>query len=271
MGSDMKKRRITWVICLLTVLIMLSACSALPDEAQRELPQLYIGIVDYPPYSYKDIDGEYAGIDVELATEACARLGYEPVFKELNISQRDQALADGDIDCLWTCLTMTERKGYQWAGPYLYTRRVIAVASDSVIHDLSDLEGKTLGIQAGSTSEMIIFDPDNDLASRLGLKRINAYSDIGTVFTALRKGYVDAIAGHEGSLNSYISEYPDKFRYLDMSLERVGLGVAFTQDADHALVQSLTDVLNEMTQDGTTAGILSAHGLDVETNLYEVE
>ena len=77
--------------------------------------------------------------------------------------------------------------------------------------------------------------------------------------------------GHEGSLNSYISEYPGKFRYLDMSLNRVSLGIAFADDADLQLVHNLTETLNEMTKDGTTAEILTAHGMDVETNLYEVK
>lgn len=265
----MKKQRMTCAICILIGALFLSACAAVPGTGKQSLPQLSIGVVDYPPYSYTDIDGAYAGIDIELAREACARLGYEPVFQKIPVTMRDRSLIEGEVDCLWTCLTIEERQDqYQWAGPYLYTRRVVAVASDSMIRELPDLEQKTIAVQAGSTSEMILSDTKNRMHLP-NLKRINVYSDIGTVFTALRKGYVDAIAGHEGSLNSYMAEYPGKFRYLDMSLNRAGLGVAFRKDTDAKMVQSLTDVLNEMTQDGTTAEILSVHGLDAATNLYD--
>ncbi len=269
-GAGMGKRKIAWLIYMLIGICMLSGCAALPEKEEQELPQLRIGITNYAPYSYKDINGTYAGIDVELAREACARMGYEPVFREVNVASWDASLKWGEIDCLWTCLAMTEREDYQWAGPYLYTRRVVAVAADSMIQDLSDLNGRTIGVQAGSTSEKLLSDPEHELYL-LNPKRINAYSDIGTVFTALRKGYVDAIVGHEGSLNFYISEYPGKFRYLDISLSRASLGVAFSNDADPQLIHTLTKILNEMTKDGTTAEILTAHGMDVETNLYEVK
>lgn len=266
----MGKRKIAWLIYMLIGICMLSGCTVLPEKEDQELPQLRIGITNYAPYSYKDINGTYAGIDVELARKACARMGYEPVFQEVNIASWDESLKRGEVDCLWTCLAMTENEDYQWAGPYLYTRRVVAVAADSMIQDLSDLNGKTIGVQAGSTLEKLLRDPDHEMYL-LNPKRVNAYSDIGTVFTALRKGYVDAIVGHEGSLNSYISEYQGKFRYLDMSLNRVSLGIAFADDADLQLVHNLTETLNEMTKDGTTAEILTAHGMDVETNLYEVK
>ena len=110
MGDGMKKQWMTGAICILIGALFLSACAAVPGDTHQELPQLCIGITDYPPYSYKDVDGVYAGIDVELAREACARLGYEPVFKWITISTRDQSLAAGDIDCLWTCLTIEERQ-----------------------------------------------------------------------------------------------------------------------------------------------------------------
>ena len=51
----------------------------------------------------------------------------------------------------------------------------------------------------------------------------------------------------------------------------MSLGIAFADDADLQLVHNLTETLNEMTKDGTTAEILTAHGMDVETNLYEVK
>ena len=37
---------------------------------------------------------------------------------------------------------------YQWAGPYMYSRQVVAVRADSDIQSLSDLAGKRIGVQA---------------------------------------------------------------------------------------------------------------------------
>ena len=49
----------------------LCACSAQPHSAAETAPQtIVVGIDVFDPYSYLDRNGQFAGIDVELATEA---------------------------------------------------------------------------------------------------------------------------------------------------------------------------------------------------------
>lgn len=45
--------------------------------------------------------------------------------------------------------------------------------------------------------------------------------------TALRQGYVDAVAGDKLYLETYMKDYPGRFRILDESLETSKLAVAF--------------------------------------------
>lgn len=97
----------------------------------------------------------YAGIDVEIAAEACRRIGYEPVFREIALDERFARLAAGEVDCLWSCLTMDGREDeFLWAGPYLYTQRVIVVRADSGIRSIEDLADQRVAVQSGSTSEI---------------------------------------------------------------------------------------------------------------------
>ena len=84
----------------------------------------------FDPYSYLDRNGQFAGIDVELATEAFSRLGYTPEFRTISWPDKDNLLSDGTIDCIWSCFSMNGRETkYQWAGPYMYSRQVVAVRS----------------------------------------------------------------------------------------------------------------------------------------------
>lgn len=143
---------------------------------------------------------------------------------------------------------------YQLAGPYLYTRRVFVVKKDSDIRELSDLVGKTIALQAGLTSENIILrESDPDIPE---LTDINTFRTMGEVFTNLRKGYADAIVGHEAALLIYTREYGDEYRYLPMTVHRGKLGVAFSKSADPAVCESLSQALQEMTKDGTTGRIM---------------
>ena len=48
----------------------LCACSAQPRSAAETAPQtIVVGIDVFDPYSYLDRNGQFAGIDVELATD----------------------------------------------------------------------------------------------------------------------------------------------------------------------------------------------------------
>ena len=233
---------------------------------ENSLPELVIGGAEYAPYFYTDTD-EYTGIDVELATEACRRMGYRPVFVSLDLENRAKALSNGSVDCLWTCLTMDGREDeYPWAGPYLYTRRVYVVPQNSSIQNAEDLAGKKVSVQAASTSEEIMLEGKVEALNKVDTFVV--YQSLGEVFMALRRGYVDAMIGHEGALKIYTEQYPGEYRYLAMDLIRSRLGVAFRKGEHEELAAQLTQTLQEMTEDGTTAAILEKYGLDVEQNLY---
>ena len=98
---------------------------------------------------------------------------------------------------------------------------------------------------------------DNEFSA---LARLTVYPELGQVFAALRGGYVDAAAGMEGALKQYLDDYPGEYRLLNMSFRSQAQGVAFRKNGDTALA--------DITADGTTAAIISAHGLNVEKNVY---
>lgn len=56
---------------LLASSLILAGCGIKKEEiADSELPEIVIGIDYFEPYSYQTDDGQYKGIDVELAKEA---------------------------------------------------------------------------------------------------------------------------------------------------------------------------------------------------------
>ena len=89
---------------------------------------------------------------------------------------------------------------------------------------------------------------------------LSTFSTVGEVFTSLRKGYADAVIGHESSLKLSTDEYPDGYRCLNMSVYSDAVGVAFKPDGDAVLAEKLTQTLLEMCEDGTTAAIVKKMG-----------
>ena len=88
-----------------SALLLLFALLFLPSARAEEganLPKIIIGSDEYQPYSYYNVDGSPQGVDVEMAREAFRRMGYAPVFRHVAWEDKDEALADGTVDCLWS-------------------------------------------------------------------------------------------------------------------------------------------------------------------------
>jgi len=136
----------------------LTACSGSRSE-KEELPQIMIGSDNYPPYVYLNNDGVPTGIDVGIATEAFKRIGYAAQFETIDWEQKSTLVESGAIDCIWGCFSMDGRENdYQWAGPYMISRQVVAVNDNSSIQSFSDLAEKTIAVQTTSKPEEIFLN-----------------------------------------------------------------------------------------------------------------
>lgn len=254
--------------------VLLALCGALlcgcgqRETETEELPVLVIGSDDYEPYFYLNEDGAYAGIDVEIAKAACERLGWTPDFRQISWQEKDRLLAGGEVDCLWGSFSMTGREDrYNWAGPYMYSRQVVIVQADSDIRTLADLNDKRISVQISTKPEELLLT--HQVPGVEQVKNVYSLANVNDVFAALDKGYVDACAGHETAYRSFMGGRAGQYRVLDQELLRVGLGVAFYKEDDTGRAEALSDVLRDLKEDGTTAGILERYGVDAQAALTE--
>ena len=82
----MRKKGVLLVVALAAILGV-CACGT-KQKKEAVFPGLIIGGTSYTPYFYQDINGNYSGIDVDVAKEACKRAGYTPVFQMIPIEDR---------------------------------------------------------------------------------------------------------------------------------------------------------------------------------------
>lgn len=257
-------RRMAWAaaaVCL--AICLLCGCRA-AERTQAEstggLPVILVGSDNYPPFNYTGSDGEPTGIDVELAEEAFRRMGYQAQFVLIDWEEKKTLLESGAIDCVWGSFTMDGREDeYNWAGPYMLSRQVVAVRTDSDIYTLQDLEGKTLTVQSTTKPEQAFLDHSDPRLPQL--RALFSLQDRDLIYTSLIKGYADALAAHETAIRQFMQDYSVEYRILDEPLQVVGLGVAFAKEDDRGLEQQLTRVFAQMQADGTTEEILG-HYLD---------
>ena len=166
------------------------------------------------------------------------------------------------MDCLWGSFSMNDREDeYAWAGPYMHSRQVVAVNATSDIYSLCDLNDKCIAVQNGSKPEMLFL---TDAVPGVSVKKVYSFSTMPSVFAALKKGYVDACAGHETACRDHMKNITGDYRILDEILLKADLGVAFNKETGGEQAAELTAVLEEMKKDGTIRSILEKYDLDVD-------
>ena len=92
----------------------LCACGKTKDQTRKTTKdankEIMIGGDNYPPFNYTDENGNQAGIDVEFAREAFHRMGYKPVFVNIDWENKKNLVEQGKIDCIWACFSVTGRE-----------------------------------------------------------------------------------------------------------------------------------------------------------------
>lgn len=223
-----------------------------------DLKTLNVGSDLYPPFVYTDEYGDIVGLDVEILTEALARIGYKPKYQLIDWEKKKELLASGELDCVMGGFSMTGRENeYRWAGPYLASRQVVAVDPQSDIYALADLEDKIVAVQSTTKPEDILLNRINENVPQI--KELYSFSDGSYLNPALVEGLVDAIAAHESSFLTYEKDYGVTYRILDEPLLEVGLGTAFDINDTHGIDVKLTHAYQEMLADGTMERLVSKY------------
>ena len=232
--------------------------SAASHAKNASLKTLNVGSDLYPPFVYSDEYGNIVGLDVEILTEALARIGYKPKYQLIDWEKKKELLANGELDCVMGSFSMTGRENeYRWAGPYLASRQVVAVDPESDIYTLADLKDKVAAVQSTTKPEGILLDSTNENVPQI--KELYSFSDRSYLNPALVEGLVDAIAAHESSLLTYEKDYGVTYRILDEPLLEVGLGTAFDINDTRGIDVKLTHAYQEMLADGTMERLVSKY------------
>ena len=228
----MKKRALAVIMAGTMAASMMAGVVSVYADAENKT--LTVGFdAEYPPFGYKDDNGDYVGFDLDLAQEVCDNLGWELVKKPINWDSKDMELNSGSIDCIWNGFTINGRKDdYTWSDPYLNNEQVMVVAADSKIEKLDDLAGKNVVVQAASAAlDALNSDDNKDLTASFGSLTENP--DYNTAFMNLDSGAADAIAVDIGVAKYQLSQREEgKYIILDEPIQSEQYGIGFKKGND---------------------------------------
>ena len=152
---------------------------------------------EFPPYGYKNEDGDYVGFDLDLAEKVCVLNDWHLIKQPIDWNAKDMELKSGNIDCIWNGFSINGREDkYTWTVPYVNNSQVVVVKSNSGIEHLDDLENKVVAVQNGS-SAFALFKGENleekNILLAKKFKDLVLVEDYNNAFLNLESGVIDEI------------------------------------------------------------------------------
>ncbi|MCR5693403.1 MAG: amino acid ABC transporter substrate-binding protein [Clostridia bacterium] len=257
--SVMKKTFVILLICL--VLVSLVPGCGLPldsedDSLQKVLDagKFVLGLdVGFPPMGYTDEQGNIVGFDIDVAREVCKRMGVELVTKGIDWDTKEDVLNDGTIDCIWNGLSVTpaRAKSMNLSDPYMKNELIFVVLGSSDAKSISDLTGKKIGVQSGSTAKETL--EKSDLYKYRSIS-VLAYEDNLTLLESLKNGEIDCALVDSVVAYRYIFSSEAQFFVLSDSLGEEEYAIGFRKN-DKKLRDKVQEIISDMKADGTLGNI----------------
>ena len=246
--SLMKK----WIALILAV-ILVAACFAGCGTKDK----FVVGITDYAPMDYKDENGEWTGFDAEFARLFAEELGQEIEFFVItDWGKKFIELADGNIDCVWNGMTITEEAllNASVSDPYVINAQVVVMKADKIADytTAESLKDLTIAVENGSAGQ--------DAAEATGCENIILVQDQGAALLEVKAGTSDACVIDITMANAMTGEGSD---YADLaagiSLTSEEYGVAFPKDSE--LTAKFNAFMDKLIADGTLQALAEKYNL----------
>ena len=229
------------VLCAILLLSSFVACA----KVEKKSRHLVVATdASYQPFEFYDSKRELVGFDIDLLRAVGEKSGFAVEFKNQPFDGIIAGLETGKYDAVISAMTITPERAQQvlLSEPYYDAGQVIVVrADDTNINGFSDLAGKRLGVQRGTTGAIKAKEvPDAQIAE---------FDTIDLAFLALGNGTVAAVINDEPTSHSIVATKPG-FRLVGVPLTEEKYGIALRKDATE-LAEQINTALAALKADGT--------------------
>lgn len=182
---------------------------------------------EFPPYEYHEGD-EIVGIDAEVAALIAEELGMTLEIEDMAFDSVLAAVQTGKADIGMAGLTVTEdrKESVNFSDTYAHATQMIIVTEDSDITTPDDLEGKTIGVQLGTTGDIYVEDVEG--------ASIDRYSKGFEAVQALIQGKVDAVV-IDGEPAKVFVEENEGIKLVDEAFTEEEYAIAVAKDNEELL------------------------------------
>ena len=136
-------------------------------------------------------------------------------------------------------------------------------ASTQAIQALEDLAGKTVGVQLGTTGDLLMSEEVGEGEDKLGIAGVEQYNKAADAVQALLTNKIDAVCIDDQVAKNFVAANPDELTMLDTAYKEESYAIAVSKD-NPDLTEALNGAIAELKEDGTLDAILDKYIAKVE-------
>ena len=209
---------------------------------------------EFPPYEFVS-NGQFTGIDMDMVQAIADELGMELKIENMKFDSIIASVNAGKADIGAAGMTVTEdrKKNVDFTDSYTTSKQVIMVYEDKPNSDeikgVADLEGKTIGVQLGTTGDIYATDYETD-----GTARVERYSKAADAIQALKQQKVDCVILDEQPAKNFV-EKNDSIKIIEeeFTLEDYAMCV---KKGNKELLDKVNAALKKLKENGTLQSII---------------
>ena len=182
---------------------------------------------EFPPYEYYE-GTEIVGIDAEIVKAIADDLGMTLKIEDMSFDSVIASVQTGKADIGVAGLTVTEDRleNVNFSDPYADSAQMIIVKEDSDIAGPDDLNGKSVGVQLGTTGDIYAEDIEGATVER--------YNKGMEAVQALTQGKVDAVIIDREPAKVFVSKN-EGIRMLEEEFTVEQYAIAIAKDNEELL------------------------------------
>ena len=131
-------------------------------------------------------------------------------------------------------------------------------ASTQAIQSLEDLNGKTVGVQLGTTGDLLMSEEVGEGEDKLGIAGVEQYNKAADAVQALLTNKIDAVCIDDQVAKNFVAANPDELVMLDTAYAEESYAIAVSKD-NPELTEALNGAIAELKEDGTLDAILNKY------------
>lgn len=216
----------------------------------------------FEPFEYHS-GGKIVGIDVDIANKVAAKLGKTLQIRDVDFDTLPAELSSGKCDFVAAGMSVDpdRLKNMDFSDTYFDAAQSIIVLKGSAIKSRTDLNGKTVGVQQGTTGDK--FCTNEKHTSDIHVKQVKRYNKGADAISDLVAGRIDAVVIDDFPAKKFVAKNADKLIKLNdaLTVEHYAIGV---KKGNAELVNTINGVLKEMKSSGELDKIINNHKSSLE-------